>query len=182
MEFPAWPEELLGPPEVEVPPIDWAQAQARTGLRFPPDYRELAQSYPALIIYDGIAIWHPLAPPWCNLVDPQDMLVDQWRSWDPPEEIIECDPATGQTRHLDPALLGNERFYPWGRDFGSPRIGLWLVDGDPDRWSVVLADRVVQWRYRGPLTQFVPDVISGWITCPGFPEDWFDPDDDGLEI
>jgi hypothetical protein len=172
MATPAWPEELFGPPEGPVPEIDWADVRAQTGLEFPPDYKEFAGLYPALIIDDVLILWHPAGPPGFNLFEPPGPF-DLWQSWDPPEEIIEFDPVTGESRMLDRLTPG--RLFPWGRSATNDVIGFWLVDDDPSKWTVVLfGGEYTQWRYRGSLTEFLPDLLSGRVTCPLLPGDWPD--------
>jgi hypothetical protein len=73
-------------------------------------------------------------------LEPEDL----WLSRRPPEEIIEFDPATGELRTLDRHARG--RLFPWGRSAIAPVSGLWLIDDDPSKWTVVLAGKFTQWR------------------------------------
>ncbi|MBD2893221.1 hypothetical protein amrb99_21420 [Actinomadura sp. RB99] len=181
MTPPSWPEELLGAPEVPVPDIEWSEVRARTGLEFPADYREFAALYPALIIDEFLRIRHPAGPPdfdlmeswgWFDLRHSWGIFDICWH-WGPAEEIIEFDPVTTRSRTLAPT--GGENVFPWGISDIGPVFGFWLVEDDPSDWTVMLVGQFMQWRYRGSLTEFLPDVLSGRVNCPLLPQDWPDP-------
>lgn len=173
MTTPAWPEELLGAPEVVVPDIAWADVRVRTGLEFPADYKEFAALYPALIIDDVLLLRHPLGPPGFNLLEPMDAC-DLPADLGSPEEVLEFDPVTNETRSVEPP--DPERLFPWGRSGTAPVFGFWNTHDDPSQWTVVLAGQFHQWHYRGPLTAFLPDILTSRVTCPLLPGDWPDPE------
>jgi hypothetical protein len=77
-----------------------------------------------------------------------------------------------RSRAVDISASG--KVFPWGISDIGPVFGFWLIDGDPSRWTVVLADRFTQWRYRGSLSSFLADVLSGHVTCPLLPANWPD--------
>ncbi len=166
-----WPEGLFGPPLRRPPAIDWAALEARSGVGLPPDYRELAQLYPALVFDDQLILLHPAVAGF-DLFTPLNEMND-WTQWGPPEEAVEFDPATGISRDIDPATVAGP-LLRWGNTANGGRIGCWLTHGEPADWTVVIADRHTRWHYRRPLTQAPPHLLTGRAECPYLPRGWPD--------
>jgi hypothetical protein len=163
-------EPYLGPPQARPEPVDWEALHHRYGLRFPPDYRALTAHYPELIINQFLSIFHPASheTAW------NDRMLDIPRSW-APRWLDSYTPTRGAINiswngpfRVHPAPRG---VFPWGITVNGD-FCLWLTNVDPARWTVLIADREQMWHYRGSLTGFLHQLLSGQVTCPLFPDDF----------
>jgi hypothetical protein len=154
--------DLLGPPQHAPGQIDWEAATSTFDTAFPSDYRLLVETYPPLVVGGFIKVLHPAAEAdHGNLIAsaPQAMDALRWLK------------RRGNVRlpyevHPDaPGLL------PWGATLNGDYC-LWLTDGEPDNWSVVVTDLAFCWKFDGGLFEFLFGVLSRKVRCPIFPDDF----------
>lgn len=182
--IPASLEQLIGPPEASPIPVDWGELRDTLGLRFPSDYREFVERYPPVQFYEFFAVYHPTSPHW-NLLRAARSQLDEIRQWQesPCKFKGGYDPHTGtEIRgggtvdypvHPDPGGL-----FPWGINVNAQKC-LWLTDENPEKWTVVIADRDLGWwHYNGPVIRFLDEILAGRFVCPvigdHFPGEWID--------
>jgi hypothetical protein len=141
--------------------VDWVQVEENLGYRLPNDYKDLVARYGEGCFSQFIHIYQPVSS-----LDAIDLGVQQGKSlWalrylrDEGEDI--------PYRLDEPAEL-----LTFGRtDNGD--IFFWHCDplGSPEDWTVLVKEpRGDDWfGYRGGVTKFLADVVSGEIEVPFFP-------------
>lgn len=186
MTIPALLEERIGPPMAGPLPVDWQMVRQRLGTDLPSDYKALADRYPLLMIDEWLPVLHPATPdppgnPYrlVNLVRYATTQSRFVREFEPSrvhtytpgqeEKVERVEPITdGLPFPVYPEVGG---LMAWGMpENGS--ICCWRTEGRPDDWTIVVASEPNFWHYRGPITQFLVDVLIRRVQCPAFPGDF----------
>jgi hypothetical protein len=164
--------ELIGPPEIQPPAINWQHIEDELGLVFPSDYKQLVATYPPLVINDWLEIHHPVMTGLGgNLISYAGSLLPLVRGWPAPQWYVthiprrECrtDRQPPFPVYPDPAGL-----FHWG--FTETNVHcLWLTDPNPEKWTVVIADECTCWHYKGSLTTFLVDFLENNVRSSFFP-------------
>lgn len=157
---------LVAPPASPIDNTgDWEGAEREVGLSFPADYRDLVSTFGVGTFGDFISVLSPFSTNWRrNIVERggrwlegQRELRDKW-----PEQF-----PVGLFPEPGGAL-------PWGvTDNGDTCC--WLVDvrADPSTWRLAIAEsRGPSWhQHRGPIVEFLVDVLAGRNLPDFFPDD-----------
>lgn len=179
MALPALLSALIGPPAAVPAPVDWTALREAHGLVFPPDYRELVETYPPLNFYEYLFVQVPggrrvysLLPvsPWVNdqIRDSLVMPGMKFGHFTPEtgENVEAGDPDPGYVVYPEPGGL-----LPFGGYDGG--LCLWLTDPDPLRWTVVVLNPDTGWwHYRGSTIAFLTDIVTGNVKCPRIAADY----------
>ncbi|MEU9335695.1 SMI1/KNR4 family protein [Streptomyces sp. NPDC048290] len=143
---------LLAPPTAGGDSVDWADIERTTGLRFPTDYRAFVESYGGGEIDDHLAISTPpvAGSPYGDLLDGSNpALRDQDR-----EELRLLLPGEPLPSLVPFAAAGSD-------------IALWVCEGVPDDWRVVVYRRQTPWGesswtlFDGGMVSFVVALLTG---------------------
>lgn len=160
--------ELVGEPPVRVPvSVDWAALNSSFATRFPGDYKLLVDTYPPLVLFGFIKILHPQAS-----VEHESLPVMAPRMLEALRVIKSRELRTNFDVHPKSGGL-----LPWGSTLNGDYC-LWLTDGDPDEWSIVVTDLHSWWSFNGGLFDFLNGLKSGAVRCPIFPDDLLEGDVD----
>lgn len=134
--------ELFGPSETGVDLINWSEIDSKLNLRLPSDYIQWAEVYPGLYVDGFLRILHPL-----NFFGTytREQISEELSG------IREIDPQICQ-EVFDPRgnIIGEELpiyscfpqeggVLPWGNTDNGDML-LWLTEGHPDSWKVVVVD------------------------------------------
>ncbi|MEU8515909.1 SMI1/KNR4 family protein [Kitasatospora sp. NPDC048722] len=133
-------------------PVDWDEAAARWGTRFPLDYRDFVSTYGGGSINASFAIGLPLkvaAPPGGPLGF---------------EELTEDGHAL-----LDPDADGNlpplHGRISWATDCSAGHAFWDTADPDPDKWTTLVLDRYGDWTaYDCGMADFLVGFLTGGIS------------------
>lgn len=146
--------------------VDWDAIQQRLGLPLPQDYKDFIATYGQGSFGDFLHPYQPVTDnEYLDLVGRQQTDLDALRTLqrDFPEDIPYQ--VTDQPAELLPAAL---------TDNGD--IVYWHVrePKDADSWTITVNEsRGPQWyRYDGPLTSFLADVLARRIRVSVFPDDF----------
>ncbi|MFG3689615.1 hypothetical protein [Micromonospora sp. NPDC047740] len=139
---------LIGPPPAHVPPVDWADVEARLGVPLPADFRAFAAAYGPIDLGEYVWIWSPAG----SEVPYQVRTLGWLRS----------------NRDANPGSAPY-RFWPepWGLlKWATSRAGddfFWDPSGseDPDTWPVVARFAHHRW-HRFDLT--MTDLVAAMVT------------------
>ena len=134
-------QTIVGPPETEIPGVNWSEIQKNLGMSFPLDYRAWAAAYPSLEIDEFLWVRHPSE--FYERVGQSGIVrefrglnrvypIENARHFDGDGEVIDGDPS----RVFFPSEGG---YLPWGTtDNGD--LMMWNCMGAPEQWNVVVVD------------------------------------------
>ncbi|TDC83680.1 hypothetical protein [Actinomadura sp. 7K507] len=154
--------QLIGKPIQSPPPVDWDGLRVALGMRLPSDYMELCEKYPPLRVDNFLGTFHPI----------EDAEGENLVSWaedilGTAEELIDEFPTLDLVPFpLYPVEGG---LFPWGVTDNSDHL-FWRTKGDPDAWTVVVADHSYGkgdwWEFAGSMTDFITGLMTREFTCP----------------
>ncbi|WP_146778702.1 hypothetical protein [Actinomadura craniellae] len=160
---------LVGPPDWEVPVLDWVGIRDEIGFEPPADYRLLVESYPPFAFDNFLDTHHPGTPGCKHLQTCADNILEGARMLQ--EEFEDMVPY--------PLYPKEGGLYPWARTANSDNI-FWRTAGHPDLWTIVVAGRSYGegdwWEFAGSTTEFLVGVITRRVRCPALTEDFPGPD------
>lgn len=187
MTIPALLEERIGPPVAPPPPVDWSMVRSRLGTDLPADYKALAIKYPMLLISEWLPVLHPGTPdppgnPY-NLVNliASALNYSRFAIDFKPSRLTTYTPGHAEETEAVQTITSGEFPFPAYPEegglmaWGMPEDGshcCWLTRGHPDDWTIVVASEPDCWHYKGPITQFLVDVLIHRVRCPVFSENF----------
>jgi hypothetical protein len=149
--------KVMSPPAVPVlASVDWQEVQARVGVSLPSDYKSFIETYGVGLIERFMFVLHP------TCANPHMSLEVQMR--------VRLD-ALREMRRAQPVTL-----IPWLiTDNGD--VGYWLVDGEPDDWSVVVHDSAiaVDEHFALSMSEFLYGVLTRQLVSSALPDDFLPP-------
>jgi hypothetical protein len=115
-------EELLTlippPPSPSFAEGDWDEAEAKMGIRFPSDFKQLINAYGSGELLSGLRIYNPLTE------DGRKSITEDRETLEESREACE---------YLWPIHPEESGMLPWGHD-SNGNFFCWLARGEPDNW------------------------------------------------
>ena len=145
----------------------WSEVENNLGVVLPSDYKELIALYGSGIIGNFIMIYSPFTENEnMNFFIQQNLYIDAYLTLKvsfPVDFPYEVFPTNG-------GIL------PWGRTENGDTLN-WIVDTNQGDWAILVDGGSGDYfEYKGSMTGFLYDVLSGTIVCPIFPNDFPDKD------
>lgn len=146
---------VLPPPRILVEPgtpQQWDHVQKKLGIRLPQDLYDLAMKYGSGRIYRGlIECFNPFAPSYVKTITSECTSLQKL-----------ADALENQPYAFFPKEHG---LFPCGWDESGGRF-LWLTEGRPDKWPIILLDDENRYeRWDMSLTTFLARALTNEIAC-----------------
>ena len=142
--------------------IDWGYIEREVGTRFPADFMELSEAYPAFVLDEFLSIHIPGVGRESNFVNGIRRML----------EALQSLRSDGMSHGYVPFPEANG-LVPWGDSCDGDDF-YWRTAGvDPDEWTILVSGRNDDWcEYRGTLTQYLAGLVSGRVVPDGLPPDF----------
>ncbi|WP_160169777.1 SMI1/KNR4 family protein [Amycolatopsis rifamycinica] len=149
--------KVLGHPDVDPLPVDWAAVERQLGVGLPADYKAFADAYPALFINEYLRVCHPS----CSDAQRNLLLDAQVRTRSLRELTAEF-----PEMHVYPVYPAPGGLLCWGNNTSREQC-YWLTEGHPDDWRVVIGEQEDYcWLFDGNFCDFLLASCRGELAHP----------------
>jgi hypothetical protein len=171
-------EAIIGPPAAVPPAIDWLELERLSGLRFPADYKQLANRYAMLEIDAFLDVHHlGMAPDIPTMLSQCRQVLDPLRQLNEKYGFIYLADGSGSEVRAEPYPVYPEPngLFPWGATDNGDTL-LWLTDADPDRWTIVVTDNGTWWHFDCGLIDYLAGVLGRTLPYTGLTDSFPEPE------
>lgn len=142
--------------------IDWRFVTRETGIVFPADFVELAETYPPFTIGGFLGLHVPEPGEEIHFVFGLRGLLASLR------ELRDSGMSYGYVPFPEPGGL-----VPWGDSIDGDVLFWRTNNGDPQSWTVLVSGHNDDWcEFDGGLTEYLAGLVSGTVAPDGLPPDF----------